>query len=80
MTRAPSERASKLAYYRDTQGFDRSKHVPFTRHYRIRCSACEACVINSIPCHETGCPHDTRECAGCNATIAANSRYCADCA
>lgn len=28
---------------------------------RIRCSQCEALVINGVPCHETGCPNTVRE-------------------
>lgn len=38
-------------------GFDRSEHIPFTKGFRIRCSQCEACCINGVPCHETGCPN-----------------------
>ena len=48
---------SRLVYYRDTLGFDQATHVPFTREYRIRCSQCDALVINGVPCHETGCPN-----------------------
>jgi hypothetical protein len=70
---------SRLAYYRDTLGFDESWNIPFTREYRIRCSACEALVINGVPCHETGCTHATHECNGCNERIPTNQRYCADC-
>lgn len=42
-------------------GFDRSEHVPFTRHFRVRCSQCEAAVINGMPCHETGCSNAREE-------------------
>lgn len=42
-------------------GFDRSKHIPFTKQYRIACSQCEALVINGTPCHELGCPNRVRE-------------------
>lgn len=70
---------SRLSHYR-TLGFDRSEHIPFTRQYRIRCSSCEALVINGVPCHETGCPVAVHECHGCNTLIPARQRYCADCA
>ena len=40
------------------RGFDLSEHVPFTKRYRVRCSQCDACAINGVACHETGCPHD----------------------
>ena len=42
-------------------GFDRAEHVPFTKRYRVRCSQCEALVINGIPTHERGCPNTPRE-------------------
>lgn len=70
---------SRLALYRDTLGFDRAEHVPFTRQYRIKCSACASMVVNGYPLHERGCPHDTVECNGCNARIPARHRYCGDC-
>lgn len=41
-------------------GFDRTKHVPFTRQYRVACSQCEALVVNSTPTHEVGCPNQNR--------------------
>lgn len=43
------------------RGFDRSTVEPFTRGAWVRCSQCEALVINGIACHETGCPNRTRE-------------------
>lgn len=70
---------SRLSYYRDVLGFDRAEHIPFTSTYRIRCSACSPSVVNGLPLHERGCPHDTRECAGCNARVPANVKYCEDC-
>lgn len=39
------------------QGFDLSYAVPFEHAWKVRCSQCEACCINGIPCHETGCPN-----------------------
>ena len=71
---------SRLAYYRDALQFDRARHIPGTRQYRIQCSSCAALVVNGHPIHERGCPQDTRECSGCNARIPANHRYCEDCA
>jgi len=62
------------------RGFDLSEHIPFTRQYRVRCSQCEACVINGIACHEHGCPNATHECNGCNEIIPQRQRYCQDCA
>ena len=71
---------SNLAYYRDTLGFDLSTHVPFTQQYRIRCSQCEALVINGVPTHEAGCPHVTHECHGCTERVPVGVRYCVQCA
>jgi hypothetical protein len=72
---------TRLAYLRDVLGFDLASHVLFTRQYRIGCSQCEALSINGVPTHETGCPHATKECKGCNARIPANRcmPYCVDC-
>lgn len=70
---------SKLSYLRDTLGFDLTKNIPFSGQYRVRCGSCESMVVNGTPLHERGCPNDTHECAGCNARIPVNARYCADC-
>jgi hypothetical protein len=59
-------------------GFDESHHIPFTKQYRAKCSQCEACAINGVACHETGCPNQTFECRGCNATVARRGSYCED--
>ncbi len=73
---------SRLAYYRDTLGFTNSTNT-FGRPnlVSIACDSCAALVINSVPCHETGCPNATKECNGCNARIPARPylRYCEDC-
>ncbi len=42
-------------------GFDLSEHIPFTKHYRVRCSQCEALCINGYPTHERGCPNERRK-------------------
>jgi hypothetical protein len=61
------------------RGFDLS--TPAEGGYtRIRCSQCEALVVNGIPIHESGCPNETVECRGCNARIPKGHRYCEDCA
>ena len=46
---------------------------------RVRCSQCEALVINGIATHETGCPNAMHECKSCNELIPQHQRYCADC-
>lgn len=38
-------------------GFDLTEYNRSTGYYHVRCSQCEACVINGTPCHETGCPN-----------------------
>ena len=40
------------------RGFDLSSAVPFERAWDVRCSQCSALVINGVPCHERGCPHE----------------------
>lgn len=71
---------SRLAYYRDTLRFDRSTHTFGRKNLiSIACSQCASCVVNGHPIHERGCPHDTRECNGCNARVPANQKYCNDC-
>ena len=50
----------KLAMYH-ALGFDRTENVLFTSRYRIRCSQCEALVINGVACHETRCPNTPRD-------------------
>ncbi len=61
-------------------GFDLSTHIPFTKRYRVRCSQCDACAINGVACHETGCPNAVHECNGCNELVPMNQRYCQECA
>jgi hypothetical protein len=38
-------------------GFDRSEYDRASRSYRVRCSRCEATVVNGVACHERGCPN-----------------------
>lgn len=40
------------------RGFDLTKYDRSERAYRVRCSQCEALVINGVACHERGCPND----------------------
>lgn len=56
------------------KGFDESKHVPFTKQYRVKCSACNALVINGTPTHEHGCPNKPSECRECGCMIPAGER------
>ena len=42
------------------QGFDGSYYNRESGYHKIRCSQCEALVINGYPCHETGCPNPPR--------------------
>lgn len=69
---------STLANLR-ARGFDRSEHVPFTKTFRVRCSACAAVTVNNVALHETGCPNEKFECRGCNALVDRKGAYCADC-
>jgi len=50
---------SRVQQLRDA-GFDRSYNIPFTKGHRVRCSQCEALVINGVPCHENRCPNQKR--------------------
>lgn len=43
-----------------TRGFDKS-YVREDGTIRVRCSQCEALVINGLACHETGCPNVSRD-------------------
>lgn len=47
---------------------------------RVRCSQCQAATVNGIPCHEHGCPNQTRECEECEAPIKRGLRLCESCA
>lgn len=40
-------------------GFDRSYRIG-TGRYEVKCSQCEALVINGTPCHERGCPNSRK--------------------
>ena len=53
-------RQSVVQRLRD-QDFEDSYAVPFSRSWEVRCSCCEALVINGVPTHETGCPNARRD-------------------
>jgi hypothetical protein len=65
---ARHEACARLEGLREA-GFDRS----YVSHedgetdpaVKVRCSRCEALVINGVPCHEHGCPSRPRYCAEC---------------
>ena len=42
------------------QGFDLSAYVG-SKEWRVRCSQCEALVINGVACHERHCPNEPRK-------------------
>lgn len=47
-------------------GFDRSSAVfGIPTRLAVACSQCEALVINGIPTHERGCPHEGYRCDEC---------------
>lgn len=60
------------------RGFDASRYLLATQTYQVRCSRCEALVINGVPCHETGCPNTKYECKGCSVLLD-SAGYCAEC-
>ena len=60
-------------------GFDDSTQIQFRSAVDVRCSQCNALVINGIPAHEHGCPNAVHECHGCNDLIPVRQRYCVDC-
>ena len=43
-----------------SQGFDESKYDRSSGYYSVKCSQCEALVVNGIACHEHGCPNKRR--------------------
>lgn len=47
--------------------------------YRVKCSQCEALVVNGTATHEIGCPNAVHECVGCSSLIPLSARYCGDC-
>lgn len=69
---------SKTAYL-VALGFDESYQRNPGESITIGCSACQAVCVNGIPTHERGCVNIKHECAGCNAIVGRNVKYCEDC-
>ena len=50
-----------------SRGFDRSERIGrddagrFCKGLRVRCSQCDAAVINGVAAHERTCPNEPRE-------------------
>jgi hypothetical protein len=42
-------------------GFDNTYYDRSSGYYKVKCSQCDAIVINGIACHETGCPNKPRD-------------------
>jgi len=43
------------------KGFDKTEYDRSTGYYRVKCSQCEALVINGVACHERGCMNEQRK-------------------
>jgi hypothetical protein len=43
-----------------SEGFDLTRYNRWSGSWRVRCSQCEALVINGVATHETGCPNARR--------------------
>lgn len=65
----------------EAKGFDACGPLD-TGGVRVGCTRCDALVINGVPCHESGCVNQMRECSGCSNLIPALRfrRFCDDCA
>jgi hypothetical protein len=75
MTRKQQQLLSHL----EERGFDRS-YPTGRKGVHVGCNQCEACCINGIACHETGCPNQASECGECGAPIPRTQRLCTSCA
>ncbi len=42
------------------RGFDNTTYNRSTGYYSVKCSQCQALVINGLATHETGCPNERR--------------------
>lgn len=51
----------RLGVWLRRMGFDKTYYSRGTRSYQVRCSQCEAAVINGVPCHERGCPNERKD-------------------
>lgn len=62
-------------------GFDRSaKDRHSIRQLSVKCSQCEALVINGTPTHETRCPNTPVECRECGQLYTSRQEAAACCA
>lgn len=68
----------RLIAYLVAYGFDRSRPLA-DGGVAVRCSHCNACVINGLPSHETTCPNARHQCRGCNELIPATRHFCPAC-
>lgn len=55
----PVQPRGRLKWLRE-QGFDKSVRVG-VKEFLVRCSQCEALVINGVPTHERGCPNARKD-------------------
>lgn len=60
------------------EGFDCAR-IERRGSVAVACSQCETLIISGIATHETHCPNARHECAGCNALLPVNVKYCEDC-
>ena len=56
----PKRKRNRLGDRLRARGFDRTTYDRSEGVHRVRCSQCEAMVINGVACHETGCPNARR--------------------
>ena len=61
----------------EANGFDES--TVLDSGVWVKCSQCEAMVINGVATHEIGCPHVKHSCRGCWNMVPAGVHYCEDC-
>lgn len=43
------------------QGFDLSAFDEVNQTWKVKCSKCEAGVLNGYPCHEVGCSNNSKK-------------------
>lgn len=73
-------KSDDLLYSLYDHGFDSSREDRDAPGYAVvRCTQCEATVINGIACHEHGCPNQRHECKGCSNRVERLGQYCEDC-
>jgi hypothetical protein len=70
-----SSKTAQLLQTAIAEGFDQSVPIgrdndgQFARGIRVRCSQCEALVLQGTACHEHGCPNIARACRECGNVI-----------